>query len=72
MKQRRRPVAYAVSQRGLREYTEYTETKKDAIQAARECLWWSQQVTITPLYAGKPLQWISKKEARRRSGVASK
>lgn len=63
----RRPVGYLVQQRGLGEYAEICRTKKEAVQAARECLWWSQQVTIRPLYAGRKLRWISKREAARRA-----
>lgn len=62
-----RPYAYLVQQRGLSEYDEICRTKSEAIQAARECLWWSRQVTIRPLYAGKKAKWISKTDALRRS-----
>lgn len=51
----KRPVAYVVKQKGLSEYTEMFATKKQAMAAAREMLWWSKQVTIQPLYAGKKL-----------------
>ena len=52
---KRRPVAYVVKQKGLSEYTEILYTKKQAIAAAKELLWWSKQVTILPLYAGRKL-----------------
>ena len=66
-----RPVAYIVKQRGLAEYAEVVYTKREAVQAAHECLWWSTSVTIQPLYAGSPITWISKREAKRRSRQAS-
>lgn len=50
---RRRPVAYVVKQRGLSEYTEIVYTKKDAIALAKDMLWWSRQVKVFPLYAGR-------------------
>lgn len=65
-----RPVAYIVKQRGLAEYAEVVYTKREAVQAAQECLWWSQQVTVTPLYAGEPIKWISRREATRRALTA--
>ena len=65
-----RPVAYIVKQRGLAEYAEVVYTKREAVQAAQECLWWSQQVTVTPLYAGEPIKWISRREAARRARTA--
>lgn len=65
-----RPVAYLVKQRGLSEYAEVVYTKREAVQAAQECLWWSQQVTVTPLYAGEPIQWISRPAAARRARTA--
>ena len=65
-----RPVAYIVKQRGLAEYAEVVYTKREAVQAAQECLWWSQQVTVTPLYAGEPIKWISRREAARRVRTA--
>ncbi len=52
----RRPVGYLVRQRGLGEYAEICRTKKEAIQAAKECFWWSKQVTVRPLYAGKEIR----------------
>lgn len=52
---KRRPVAYVVKQKGLSEYTEILYTKKQAMEAAREMLWWSKQVTIQPLYAGRKI-----------------
>lgn len=67
----RRPFGYLVQQRGLGEYAEVCRTKKEAIQAARECLWWSRQVTIRPLYAGRKLRWIGKREAARRAKCSS-
>lgn len=67
---KRRPVAYLVKQHGLCEYDEICSTKREAIQAAKECLWWSKKVTVTPLYRGRPIKWISKQEARRRAGQA--
>ena len=66
---KRKPVAYMVQQRGLPEYAEIVGTKKEAVFIARDCLWWSPHVTIRPLYAGKPLQWISRREAARRAGL---
>ena len=66
-----RPVAYVVRQRGLAEYAEIVYTKRDAILAARDCLWWSRQVTVTPLYAGEPIRWISRREATRRALTAA-
>jgi hypothetical protein len=51
----RRPVAYVVKQRGLREYTQVVYTKKEAMQTARDILWWSKRVTIQPLYAGRKI-----------------
>lgn len=63
----RRPIGYVIQQRGLSEYAEIARTKREAIQIAKESLWWSQQVTIRPLYAGKPVPWISKSAARRRA-----
>ena len=66
-----RPVAYIVKQRGLAEYAEVVYTKREAVQAAQECLWWSQQVTVTPLYAGEPIKWISRREAARRARRAA-
>lgn len=65
-----RPYAYLVQQRGLSDYDEVCRTKAEAIQAAKECLWWSRQVTIRPIYAGKPMPWISKAESRRRARQA--
>ena len=41
-----RPVAYIVKQRGLAEYAEVVYTKREAVQAAHDCLWWSTSVTI--------------------------
>ena len=67
----RRPVAYIVQQHGLSEYAEVLYRKQDAIQAAKECLWWSRQVTVTPLYAGEPIQWISRREEERRARMAA-
>lgn len=67
---KRRPYAYLVSQRGLGEYDEICRNKGEAIQAAKECLWWSRQITITPLHLGKPIKWISKRESLKRSRVA--
>lgn len=64
----RRPIGYMVQQRGLSEYAEIARTKREAIQIAREGLWWSRQITIRPLYAGRPLRWISRREAARRAG----
>jgi hypothetical protein len=52
----RRPVAYVVKQRGLSEYTEIVQTKRQAMEAARDMLWWSKQVIIRPLYAGKEIR----------------
>lgn len=52
---KRRPVGYMVTQRGLSEYTEIVRTKRQAIEAAREMFWWSKQVSIRPLYAGREL-----------------
>lgn len=66
---KRRPVGYLVQQSGLAEYAEIVRTKKEAAQVAKECLWWSQKVTVRPLYAGRPLAWISKREAARRAGA---
>lgn len=63
----RRPVAYLVQQRGLAEYAEIVDTKKKATELACDCLWWSRQVTVTPLYAGEPIKWISRREATRRA-----
>lgn len=67
---KRRPVGYIVQQRGLSEYAEVVDTKREAIFLARECLWWSTSVTIRPLYAGAPIKWISRREIGRRSRVA--
>ena len=64
----RRPIGYMVQQRGLSEYAEIARTKREAIQIAREGLWWSRQITIRPLYAGRPLRWIGRREAARRAG----
>ena len=70
MRNPRRPVAYVVKQHGLHTYAEMCETKKKAIECANDCLWWSSRVTITPLYAGKPIKWISKRMARKRGRTA--
>lgn len=67
---RRRPVAYLVRQRGLAEYDEIVATKQKAAELAGDCLWWSRQVTVTPLYAGKPIRWISRRQAKRRARMA--
>ena len=67
-----RPTAYVLKQRGLREYTQVFHTKREAVEAARDCLWYSRQVTVTPLYAGKPIRWISKVKAERRTRTAPK
>ena len=64
----RRPAGYLVKQHGLAEYAEVVDTKRKAVELARDCLWWSHRVTITPLYAGKPLTWISRRELGRRTG----
>lgn len=68
----KKPIGYMVQQRGLSEYAEIARTKREAIQIAREGLWWSTAVTIRPLYAGRPMKWISKREAKRRAGVSPK
>ena len=52
----KRPIAYVVKQRGLSEYTEILYTKKQAVDAAKQLLWWSKQVTILPLYAGRAIK----------------
>lgn len=67
---KRRPVGYIVQQRGLSEYAEVVDTKREAIFLARECLWWSTSVTIRPLYAGAPIKWISQRQLKRRAGPA--
>lgn len=69
---KRRPVGYIIQQRGLSEYAEVVDTKKEAIFLARECLWWSPAVTIRPLYAGKPIKWIGSSERKRRLGSAKR
>jgi len=68
----RRPVAYLVRQRGLAEYAEIVDTKKKATELACDCLWWSRQVTVTPLYAGQPMRWIIRREAARRARMAAR
>jgi hypothetical protein len=62
-----RPTAYVLKQRGLREYTQVFYTRREAVEAAKDCLWYSRQVTVTPLYAGQPIKWISQSSAARRS-----
>lgn len=65
---KRKPAGYLVQQHGLAAYGEFVDTKKKAVELARDCLWWSRRVTITPLYSGKPIEWISKRELSRRTG----
>lgn len=67
----KRPIGYLVQQRGLSEYSEICRTKREAIQVAKENLWWSRQVTVRPLYAGRKLRLISKREAARRARCSS-
>lgn len=69
---KRRPIGYIVQQRGLPEYAEILDTKREAVFIARECLWWSTSVTIRPLYAGAPIKWISQRELKRRSGPSKR
>lgn len=67
---KRRPFAYLVRQRGLCEYDEICKTKREAVDVAKEGLWWSQQITVTPIHLGKPIKWISKRQSLKRSRVA--
>lgn len=66
---KRRPIGYLVQQSGLGEYAEIVRTKKEAVQVARECLWWSKKVTVRPLYAGRPVAWVGRREIARRAGA---